>query len=344
MVNPKGIAKTVRRRIDSIADVFLPYVPSSLCYLGWPQAPIIEMTNACNLKCPLCPTAMHMEREIGYMKEDDFKKVIDDLKGRTDKVLLSFAGEPLLNKDIFKMVKYAEDSKIGITISTNTVILDRYIADVFDSGLTELLVCLDGATKETQESYRVGSDFDQVVANIKAVCAEKEKRGAVKPRITLQFIVMKQNEHEIERIKELAHEMGVDYLRIKNVGLGSGFSEEETQKMAEKYVPDNKRYTRYSKDGDSIRIKESYKVCPWVRQTVIMWNGDVSICCFDFNGEYIMGNMFSDGGLGKVLKSKRYKSHRKRIINRDLEICKDCNFGKGHGESFEIRGQDAGKA
>ena len=82
-----------------------PFLPSRFYYFGFNGRVAIEPTNACNLKCRLCPTWQHMKRERGFMELENFKKIVDENKDIFKRINMIFAGEPLMNQDVFKMVK-----------------------------------------------------------------------------------------------------------------------------------------------------------------------------------------------------------------------------------------------
>ena len=238
-----------------------------------------------------------------------------------------FAGEPLLNENVFQMVRYAEDRKIRVLLSTNTTLFDdKKIKELFESNLSYLIVCLDGSRKETHEQYRQGSDFEQVRENIRKICQLKKELGVYRPYIVLQFLVMKQNEQEMNEMIELAKNLGVDRLDFKSLSLGSFIGAEKKTKLAEENLPQNSKYSRFIFKNGFLRAKSKPQICSWMRQMVILWNGDVSMCCYDFNGDLIIGNIFRDGGFKKILKSRKYQEYRKMAIQKKLTLCKNCNF------------------
>lgn len=316
----KPVLKSLKQNIGSL---ILSYLPWQFCNFGFSGRIIIEPTNICNLRCPMCSTSK-MKRKRGFLSFENFKKIIDDISDLKS-VSMNFAGEPLLNKDIFKMVKYAEAKNIKILISTNTVFLDRYMDEALDSGLSNLIVCLDGATKESHERYRRGSNFESIKRNIRDFCKEKKRRNFEKPHVILQFLVMKHNEKEIPAIINLAEDLDVDVLELKTLSLGAHHNMDKKVELAKKFLPSEK-YSRYIwKDGKPI-LKYKPKLCHWVRQSVILWNGDVICCCYDFEGELVVGNVFRDGGFKKIWNSNKYKKYRKKILRREFNLCKNCNL------------------
>ena len=291
-------------------------IPDKIITQLAPYQIVIEPTTLCNLNCPLCPR-QKLTRTQGNMKFKEFKKIIAKLPKTVNSMELYFMGEPLMNKDIFKMVKYAEENNISTKISTNTMLVENYIDEIFDSKLSNLIVTLDGATKKSHESYRIGSDFDKITKTIKRLCKTKKNRNINKPEITLQFLVMKQNENEIEKVIKLSKELNVDHLTLKNISIGTE-NKTDIEKLKKKYLPDNKKYIRHKYHNKS-------DICYWAFCSVILWNGDITICCYDFDGKYVLGNAIKED-FNKIYKSKKYSKIRKKIIKRELDICKKCDF------------------
>ncbi len=90
----------------------LPYLPFSLG---------IDPGNICNLKCPLCPTGLgEAGAKRSFMEFEFFKLVFDQLKNSLSEINMFNWGEPLLNKDLTKMIRYAKGRSESIRIITST--------------------------------------------------------------------------------------------------------------------------------------------------------------------------------------------------------------------------------
>ena len=318
--------------IHILGAKFLTLVPEYLFKLvPLPKFIMIEATNACNLRCPLCPTNTTETRKKGLMDIKNFNKLIDELTGSLKGISFNACGEPTLNPKLFEMIAYASSKGIYTMISTNTTLLEKYISKVFDSGLDMIIVCLDGATKKTHESYRIGSNFDIIVKNIKLLTKEKFRRKNSKLEIQLQFVVMRQNEKEIPKIIKLARKLKVDELNLKTVSLGRTSSLVEKEIKAEKYLPLAKKYRRYQVNDGRLVIKNSTKLCNWIQKSFVYWNGDIGVCCYDFNGDYPVGNVFKNGGFKKIWRSDKYARLRKNILLRRLPLCQNCNATSEYG-------------
>ena len=289
---------------------------------GYPNELLIEPTNICNLKCVLCPTSGDfMERSRGFMKFDNFRRIVNNIKGIVPEVILFFSGEPFLNKDIFKMIKYCSKQSIKTKISTNATVLDKGNAEkLLKSGLGKIVVSFDGLSKQTYEKYRVGADFDRVYENIRNLCSRKRELGLRKPLIQLQFIVMKHNEHELPMLEQVRKELGVDSVQIKSVVIPTWFYEgRDAKRIAKKYLP--RGFSRYK--SESLEISKPQSICEYVRKCVILWDGRVCLCCYDVDGAYCFGNAISEE-FTDIWNSSKYKHARAMIKKRELALCKKC--------------------
>jgi hypothetical protein len=157
--------------------------------LGYPTHMTVDVTNICNLRCPLCPTGVGAPgREKGSMSFSLFKKIIDE----TGKYLISIDlfnwGEPLLNKETYKMIAYANKKHIVTSVSTNFNFLSEKLAEqLILSGLDILILSIDGASQESYEQYRVGC---------RSACQEKEGIGK---KQSLYLLAISRNEAQRTR-------------------------------------------------------------------------------------------------------------------------------------------------
>lgn len=285
---------------------------------GLPYRIMIEPTNTCNLKCPGCPTgAGTLGRSRGFMKLSDFQRIIDELGDTLYEIVLWNYGEPFMHPDLFKMVRYAADRGIAVIESTNGMLVTSdKVDEILDSGLSKLIICLDGVTQETLSKYRVNSSVEDVVENIRALTEGKKKRGQASPEIEFQFILMKHNQEELEKAREIARDLGVDVFTVKSVGM--------MYKNLVELIPDGDFFRRYDEDGTPKVYFKNQCSRLWF-STVIDWDGTVVPCCFDYSEKHPMGNALKEG-LRNVWKGEKYREFRKQILadKTCFEICKNC--------------------
>ena len=296
---------------DLTMDRHHPACPTAVL----PSTVMIEPTNRCNLQCPTCPTGRGLITTGHDMSFSDFAKIIDSICPTTKTLLLWGYGEPLLHKDIFRMVSYAKEKGIpNIKLSTNGLFLTKNIHRLLRSGLDQLTISLDGASQQTYQAYRKNGDFQSVVRAISATVEERDKLGITRPFIELQFIIMSHNEHELPVVERLAREWGVDRLVLKTVGVFPG---------DEHLVPKNQEYSRYRPQAVA-----QHCAFPW-DFTFINADGNVNVCCYlrtDMGMEYVMGNVFS-GDFKSVWTGEKYRSFRAKMLKDKSAIflCSGCN-------------------
>ncbi len=331
-INVRFLKKSFRfKRVVNSIKVYLSYYLSLLLkksiYWGFPPVVMIEPTNICNLKCPMCPSGNGtLKRAKGYMEFSTFKIIIDEIKNKSFMVVLWNQGEPYLNKDFLKMVKYASDKGLFTLVSTNANI-DINVEETVKSGLDSIIVSLDGSTQATYNKYRVNGELNKVLENVRKLVEIKNKLNVKHPLIRWQFIVMKHNEHEIESIKRLANELGVENLEFKTVQI---YSKDDIHH----FLPENPKYRRYKIKGDDFELKFGIKNrCRRIwTNAVVNWDGEVAICCFDKDVEYKIGNI-KDKPLAEIWKNDSIQKIRNKILSnrKEIPICRNC------GESVKLR-------
>lgn len=297
--------------------------------LGLPVHITIEPTNLCNLRCPVCETGSGiLNRPKGRMTFDNFKIVIDKIKDHANSIFFYFMGEPFLNKDSYRMIKYAKCKGLYITSCTNGNCTDT--VQLLDSGIDEIIFQIGGVTQRTHETYRVGSNLQVILENVRMLVQQKKILNKTYPKIILGLIIMKQNELEIEKFHELARSLGVDEARLQRACV-------RTWEQARQFLPNDEKYWDYDKEafvkGELKLKKNSGNRCNWIYiSTAILNNGDVVPCCRDVYGYFVMGNILKDD-LGAIWNGKKYRNFRKRVASdkNGISICKLCS-------SFEIPG------
>jgi len=295
-------------------------------FLGHPYNVTVEPIVECNLQCEFCsspPTLIKRKKRVLSLSE--FEEIINQISPVTHYLWLFLSGEPFLNKDLNKMIRYASSKNMNVTVSTNAIALnEKIIAELVSSNLDHLIISLDGASKETYEKMRKGGKFEQVIKNIESVVKEKKKQRSLKPLIELQLIVTKINEHELQSFSQLAKELGVDKVEFKTLALPKWiYSEKDISEIQQKFFPLREK-ARYNA---ALELKEKSK-CSAAIKSIILSDGTVCMCCYDINGQYCFGNVFDKPFL-EIWENNKYKRTRKLIKNRALPLCKKCAGTEG---------------
>ena len=293
---------------------------------GYPYMLQVEPTNVCNLRCPLCPTGRNeLTREPRHMKLAEFQGLVDDMERYLLLAILWDWGEPLLNRALPAMARYAARRDIRTVTSTNGHFFrdEEYMAELLTSGLTTLIVAVDSISPESYDVYRKEGMLDEVRSGVEGIVALK-RRTRSKTRIVVRTVVMRQNEHEIAATRSYARAIGADQFVVKTLNPACGSTSLDSE-----FVPDNPRYRRLAyRPGTMERIPSSAPCARVWRMSNIFSNGDVAPCCYDFCGDMKVGNI-NERPFTEIWTSPEYRELRRRIhTEKDtVERCRQCVDG-----------------
>lgn len=294
---------------------------------------MIEPTNACNLRCPTCPTGSGKANRLKRMMSfAEFKGIIDQVKGHVKIVSLWNYGEPFLNKELLSMIRYATSAGIRVIVSTNGEFFEtkEFCLKLVQSGLQHLIISLDGADQETNNKFRRRCDFSKVANGFRLISKAKKELGSKTPVVELQFIPMKHNEHQRSRMRQLATEFHADIYCEKMMFIDC--NDPEFQDTAKQFLPDNPSIKGFflKQNGAFIQKGKIPNSCSYVYlSTVINSDGTVVPCCFDQYADYVMGNVFEER-LQTIWRNNKYRAFRKNIgrDRKSIPMCNICPEGR----------------
>lgn len=294
---------------------------------GLPISISFEPTTSCNLRCPECPSGLRaFTRSTGMLEKDFFTTTINDLHNHLLYLIFYFQGEPYLNPQFLEMVKYASSKGIYTATSTNAHYLTESAArKTVESGLDRLIISIDGTTQEVYEQYRVGGKLSKVLEGTRNMVKARKEMNSKKPFIFFQFLVVKPNEHQVNEIRKLAREIGVDEVRFKTAQVYD-YANDPNQ-----LIPVNEKYSRYQRNSDgTYRAKNKLANRCWKlwHANVITWDGMVVPCCFDKDASHPLGNL-RDQPFRQVWQSDAYKNFRASLMmsRKNIDICSNCSEG-----------------
>lgn len=319
------------RRVWNMTKVFSSYQISKLTgrnvQWGLPISISFEPTTSCNLRCPECPSGLRaFTRPTGMLKKDFFSETIDQLYKELSYLVFYFQGEPYLNPQFLDMVQYASSKKIYTATSTNAHYLtDDAARRTVESGLDRLIISIDGTTQETYQQYRVGGNLQRVLEGATRVVKWKKQLKSKTPFIIFQFLVVRHNEHQIEEVKRLAKETGVDQVRLKTAQVYD-FENDPNQ-----LIPKNEKYSRYKKDKDGkMKFRGAVSNHCWRlwHDPVITWDGAVVPCCFDKDATHKLGNLQQES-FKTLWQNQNYRQFRSQLSKgrKNINICANCSEG-----------------
>ncbi|MFH1744863.1 MAG: radical SAM protein [bacterium] len=277
----------------------------------------IDMTNNCNSKCPACIGARTNNQSITY---DEAKNYIDQIiKFGAKGLIFTGGGEPTLNPDIYKTVKYAFDKGLDIGLITNGMIMTDETMNAIIKYCTWCRISLDAENPEVFKSIH-GLDknmYFKVLDNIKKLTDYRKKQKS-EVTIGVGYLTGKETAKGIVPFAKLASTLGVDYAQFRP--FHNNFTDITKEYLeAKKYDNDNfhsvasiQKYNRFKDE-----IKRPYDVCHGVNFcTVICADGTIQTCCHTRGkSKYILGNL-------KNNSFKEIWSKRKEVFSKiDFSDC-----------------------
>ena len=324
------VSKLTPRRLWNVGKLLSSYYVTKwtgkATQWGLPMTISIEPTTACNLRCPECPSGLRaFSRPTGNLKQDFFRKTIDELHKQLIYLIFYFQGEPYINPRFLDMVKYAKDKGIYTITSTNGHFLNNANAKkTIESGLDRMIISVDGTTQETYENYRKEGNLESVLQGARNIVKWKKEMNSATPHTIFQFLVVKPNEHQIDEIYKIAEEIGIDEVKLKTAQV---YEYEQGNDL----IPTIEKYSRYKKNiNGTYSVKNKLLNHCWKlwHACVITWDGLVVPCCFDKDAQHRLGDM-KDKPFKEIWQGEDYDKFRKQLLKgRDqIDICKNCTEG-----------------
>ena len=279
----------------------------------------IETTNICNLSCNFCPKT---SRKLGFMETEDFKKIINKVKGYTNHIYLHLMGEPFLNNNLESFLQIAKEANIKVNITTNGTLINNVKDVLINSGAIRQI----NISLHSFEANENNINFYDYLNNILQFIEEANKKTEIICSLRLWNIdtedLKANNNLNLDILKLIEENLNINF-SIKDALLdkrGIKLKERVYLNMAEKFSwPDS-----------SISLISEEVFCYGLRyQLVILLDGTVVPCCLDSEGKIPLGNIFKED-LGDIINSKRaidiYDGFSQRRAVEDL--CKRCGYAK----------------
>ena len=304
------LAHSTPRKIRNLLLVEAEWLLRRQIVKGKPYILFVDPTNVCNLRCPLCPTGTDdLGRRASMLKYECFTQIIDHFAPYAYEVNLYNWGEPLLNKDIFKMIEYARDKNLMPSMSSNlNTVRETDVDNLARSNLEYLTISLDGVTQETYEHYRRQGNLQLVLDNLRKLLQLRRSLKKKTPFIEWQFIVMKHNLQQVEEARCIAKEMGVDLLRFIPVGLP--FEAKDRAALQQEWFPQLDDASR-GKDSQYYFLQQPRKTACFYLYRSITINPDnrVSPCCVVYGEKNDFGDALTQP-LDELWNNEHYQSAR----------------------------------
>src|SRR5436309_8924053 len=182
-----------------------------------PRSIYIEPTSRCNEFCQHCPRTLLSREDDRDLSYDDFRYIVDQFPV-LDRVVLHGLGEPLLNKDLPRMISYLKARGPYVLFNSNGILLNAKRGQaLIDAGLDEYRLSMDGARRETYSIVRGVDAFDKIWRNVKAFITMQKEQNATKPAVSVWFTAMRENLDELAGLVDLASENGISEVYMQRL-------------------------------------------------------------------------------------------------------------------------------
>jgi radical SAM protein with 4Fe4S-binding SPASM domain len=312
LLNPNVISELATIDENRILDyLFHRYryevFPKKFILDNYPPCIQIEPTSICNYRCIFCYQTDEIFNKksnghMGSMSFDLFKKIIDEVEGKVEFITLASRGEPLMNKEIIKMLDYSKDKFLNLKINTNaSVLTEEKSHAILRNNVKTLVISADSADEENYSKLRVNGNLKKILRNIEIFNNIKKKYYS-KSKIITRVSGVKVNENQnIKKMEDFWKDL-VDQVAFVN------------------YVPWENVYV--NKDTDINNPCSDL----W-RRTFVWFDGSVNPCDVDYKSILKVGNV-NNSSLSTLWKSEIYEAMRYKHLNnqrKKINPCKKCN-------------------
>jgi MoaA/NifB/PqqE/SkfB family radical SAM enzyme len=339
------------RRYHDAAPVAADARPERL-----PVCLYLETTNRCNLLCTTCPRTYEELEPPADMSWDLFTAIVDQLPG-LQRAVLHGVGEPMLVRNLPRMVAHLKNRGVYVLFNTNgTVLTEKSGRALIGAGLDELRVSLDAANAASYRAIRGKNYFDRILRNVRNFRELQVREGHEKPRVSAWLTGLKETLAELPEFVRVAADIGVTEVYLQRLVF---FSENAVGHAR----PDQALYDRMSREEahhleaaervakalgvtfsasgaatePGMSLKRHDDGSPWAmcrRPWTVMYitaNGRALPCCiapFSQRGyeNYTLGDATQEG-LRAIWQGPAYASFREGLLsNSPPAACANCGL------------------
>ncbi len=185
-----------------------------------PQSPrvvFIEMTNHCNLLCETCPRTFATFETPQTLSRENFLRIVAQFPDM-QRAVLHGIGEPLMNRDLARMIEYLKARNVTVLFNTNaTLLTEDWARKLIASGLDEMRCSIDGADPKTYARIRGAPLLHRIVENLKRFTALQRELNATTPRVSIWMTGMRENIAELPDLVRLAARVGVREVYVQRM-------------------------------------------------------------------------------------------------------------------------------
>ncbi len=321
-----------------------------------PRSIYIEPTSRCNELCQQCPRTLLSREDDRDLSFADFCTIVDQFPV-LDRVVLHGLGEPLLNKELPRMISYLKARGTYVLFNSNGILLNEKRGQaLIDAGLDEYRLSMDGATREMYARVRGVDAFDKIWRNVRAFIQQQKAQNASKPAVSLWFTAMRENLPDLPELVDLAAEAGVKEIYLQRLVYFEEGLAASKQALFRRSTPEELAIVKHCEQrcrdlGITFRAAGSatpveslirdFGERPWsgcsrpYTLTYITSSGNVLSCCFapfghksarEYKEERVLGNIFEEP-IESIWRGERYQAFRRAFeSDHPARHCSQCGL------------------
>jgi radical SAM protein with 4Fe4S-binding SPASM domain len=322
----------------------------------WPERVSLELTSRCNLNCIMCAKT----NEGGEYIYGDLDEIIfDNLKDSLSNIhtlTLNGHGESLIHPGFLNFMSEMGKTVQRLELTSNGLMINDEVAkSLVRAGLAELTISIHAAEPGLYSEITQNGSLERLIKNISKINEYKKMYGSDSPTLTFQFVSMKKNISQLEKLLELGKQLHVDklvVLKLHEYELVHGESLDRYPELVRYYLPPAIKYARelgiellvpsdyiqmlqpkakpetgkvIHPDRGTIdgKVQNQVRDCldPWVTLFITM-DGEVYPCC---NIRESLGNL-KNQSLESICFSERLSRLQQNILSMNApNECSNCS-------------------
>jgi len=283
----------------------------------------IETTSICNLACSFCPPT---QRQAQFIKLEDFRKILDDIRPHTDYIYFHVKGEPLLHPKIDQLLDISHEKGFKVNITTNGTLLHKAAHKLLGKpALRQINFSL-----HSFDGHEGSTDREGYITSVLSFVREATAISDLIVSFRL-WNLTQDNETNLQRSRNRAtlelieREFGLDFRIEEKVTPGSGIKLADRVNLNQDHEFDWPSLSAPEDDGRGF--------CHALRnQAGILVDGTVIPCCLDGEGVINLGNVHNTP-FSEIIEGERatrlYEGFSQRIAVE--ELCRKCGYRKRFG-------------
>ena len=295
---------------------------------SWPRYLSVELTQGCNLRCPMCRPEHITPRERS-MDDHIFEELASQLFPLAEIVDLRGWGESLILPDITKRIQTVAEHGAKIRFVTNLAYRRDEVLETVVNYDSYIAVSMDTADPELFKKLRGGAHFDVVSRNLDILLEGFRRNYGDEERVYFTTTVQKPGLKSLPDLIDFAASKGIHEVRMFSVAgdscselsLAQGTEEvdEMLQDAAKRSRSQGVKLVAGTSLGSLPQNPLTIPACihPWA-YAYISYAGSVGFCDH-LNGPdgepYLLGNL-NDSSFESIWNGREWQELRHEHLNR----------------------------